>query len=135
VALNQIINTFRYNQLPSQFKAGNGVLLGYPNIVQITVSCNSSTYFSYVFKPAVLETVEVNFTPSSQPSMFGTTNAPTELELRLGLLEIEFWLQSDYAGSGPQQNLPANLQSDWNRVKQELQNYWKSFNSTSNGNQ
>jgi hypothetical protein len=92
--VNSIINTFKYNMLPGT--GVGGTLLSYPNIVQITISANSPDYFTYVFKPAVVESFSVNYTPSGQPSFFGTTKAPTEVQIRLGVMEIEYWLASDY---------------------------------------
>lgn len=96
MALNQIVNTFRYNQLPDLANKAGGTLLTYPNIVQIAISNYSQEFFSYSFKPAVIETLTINFAPSQQPSFFGSTLGPTEVEIRLTLLEIEFWLQRDY---------------------------------------
>jgi hypothetical protein len=98
--LNKIINTFRANMLPDQTGALGGTLLTYPNIVQISVSVNQGTYFSYAFKPAVVQSFDINFAPSGQPSFFGSTKAPTEVEIRLGLMEIEYWLSSDYGLNG-----------------------------------
>ena len=94
--LNQIINTFRYNQLPDVASFGSGALLTYPNIVQITISNNDPNIFTYSFKPAVIDSLTINFAPSGQPSFFGSTQAPTDVDMRLSLLEIEFWLQRDY---------------------------------------
>lgn len=92
--LNTILTTFRYNQLPSMSGAAGGALLTYPNIVQISVSNSSS--FLYRFKPAVIESLSINFTPGGQPSFFGRSGTPTEIEIRLSLLEIEYYLQDDY---------------------------------------
>lgn len=94
--VNQIINTFRMNMLPDQSGALGGTLLTYPNIVQINVSVNDATFFTYPFKPAVIKNFEVNFTGGGQPSFFGRTNAPTEVEIRMNVMEIEYWLSSDY---------------------------------------
>ena len=94
--LNAIINTFRMNMLPNQSGALAGTLLTYPNIVQATISVNSDTYFSYRFKPAVVQNFDVNFAPGGQPSFFGSNKAPTEVEIRLQMTEIEYWLASDY---------------------------------------
>lgn len=105
VDLNTILNTFRYNQLPSATSAFAGALLAYPNIVQVTVSGSTppevtgTSMFSYTFKPAVIESFAANFAPNGQASMFGTTGAPTEVEINLSLLEIEYWLQNDYGGN------------------------------------
>lgn len=97
--LNAIINTFRYNQLPDQTGAIGGTLLSYPHIVQITVTSGQTPYFTYNFKPAVIEGFEINFAPNGQPSFFGATRAPTEVEIRLSLTEIEYWLASDYGAA------------------------------------
>lgn len=104
-ALNSIINTIKYNQLPSQTFNGTIVanaLLGYPNIVQITLSCLSNQYFSYTFKPAIIRSFEVNYTPEGQPSFFGGANndaAPTAVEIRMTITEIEYFTQSDFTTS------------------------------------
>lgn len=94
--LNKIINQFRANMLPDQNNALGGTLLTYPNIVQLTVSVNDPTFFTYAFKPAVIESFSINFAPGGQPSFFGETKAPTEVTIRMGLMEIEYWLSSDY---------------------------------------
>jgi hypothetical protein len=95
--VNSIINTIKYNMLPGTGFGGG--LLSYPNIVQLTISSRSADYFSYYFKPAVIESFSVNYTPSGTPSFFGTTKAPTEVQIRLGLMEIEYWLASDYGAN------------------------------------
>lgn len=106
VIMNNIINTFRYNQLPALSSAFGGTMLSYPNIVQVSVSVASTpsnwqgSNFTYAFKPAVLESFAVNFTPSGQPSFFGTTSAPTETEISVSLLEVEYWLRDSWA-QGP----------------------------------
>lgn len=94
-SLGDIVKAFKYNQLPSMTGSVGGSLLTYPNIVQITVS-NTNGTFPYRFKPAVVENLSINFTPAGQPSFFGQTKAPTEIELRLTLLEIEYYLQDDF---------------------------------------
>jgi hypothetical protein len=81
--------------LPNQSVALGGTLLSYPNIVQVTVS-NTNDYFRYEFRPSVIENFSVNYTPDGQPSFFGSTKAPTAVELRLELMEIEYWLSNDY---------------------------------------
>lgn len=97
--INSIIDTFRFNQLPSRVSASAGTLLAYPNIILLSVSKNDKDYFSYRFKPAVIESFAVNFAPSGQPSFFGSTNAPTQIEIFLSLLEIEYFLQEDLASA------------------------------------
>lgn len=93
--LNDIVIEFRKNMLPNQSGALGGTLLTYPKIVQVTVS-NTNEYFTYQFRPAVIENFSVNFAPDGQPSFFGSTQAPTAVEIRLELMEIEYWLSEDY---------------------------------------
>jgi len=96
--LNKIINTLKYNELPT-FEL-SGFTLGYPNIVQVTLSCLTSDYFSFTYKPAVIRSFEVNYTPEGQPSFFGGSAtgdaAPTVVEIRMTITEIEYWTQSDF---------------------------------------
>lgn len=94
--LNSIIAFLKMNQLPNL--AYGGVLLSYPNIVNISVSNAPTSYFTYLFKSAVIETCAVNYTPAGQPSFFTQTQAPGEVEIALSILEIEFWLQPDFNG-------------------------------------
>ena len=91
--LNNIINTFRFNALPDAVVAG--LLLTYPNVVQIKVSNASAKNFTYLFKPAVVKSFTVNWAPQGQPSFFGSSQAPTVVEISLEIMEIEFWLQRD----------------------------------------
>jgi len=96
--LNSIINTIKFNQLPKKNLASFG--LKYPNIVQMTLSCVTSQYFSYVFKPAIIKSFDVNYTPEGQPSFFGSSAtgdaAPTVVEIRMTTTEIEYFTQSDF---------------------------------------
>jgi hypothetical protein len=120
ITLNRIINTFRANMLPNQSGAIGGTLLTYPNICQASVSVNNGTYFTYVFKPAVIKNLEVNFSASGQPSFFGSTSAPTEVQITVNLQEIEYWLGSDFglqsgvAGAAGAQALTQSLESLFN---------------------
>ena len=94
--VNQIINIFRGNMLPGMSDALGGTILTYPNICQILLSVNNEDYMTYAFKPAVIKSFDVNFTPAGQPSFFGSTDAPTEVEISITFMEIEYWLSSDY---------------------------------------
>ena len=94
--LSSIITTLKGNMLPGI--AAGGLLLTYPNIVQITISPQNGN-FPYQFKPAVIENLNVNYAASGQPSFFGSTQAPTEVEISMDLLEILLWTNQDYGGS------------------------------------
>lgn len=91
--LRDIIKNIRKNMLPGKTNATGGTLLTYPNMVQIQLS--PSEEYLYKFKPAVIESMSVNFAPSYQPSFFKTTKAPTEVTLTLQIKEIEYWLTED----------------------------------------
>jgi len=94
-AIGAIINTFRFNQSPGVAESVGGTLLSYPNIVQLAVSNQDPNLFNYKFKPAVIDSFHANWAPNNQASFFGN-KAPTEIEIRLSLIEIEYWLQSDF---------------------------------------
>jgi hypothetical protein len=105
--LDGLIKYFRFNQLPSRSPAFGGTMLSYPNIVVVEVTNSqspnigdSNSYWSYTFKPAVIESFAANYTPGGQPSHFSSTAAPTMAEVTMSLLEIEYWLQEDFGGGG-----------------------------------
>ena len=98
--LVSIINTIKYNMLPGKSGAFGGSLLTYPNIIQLRVN-DALGSMPLRFLPAVIETFDVNYTPSGQPSFFADTNAPTEVEIRMGIMEIEYWLKESYGAQGP----------------------------------
>jgi hypothetical protein len=54
----------------------------------------------FKFKPTVLNSVIVNYTPSGQPSLYRTTGAPDGVELTLNFTEIEYWLSDDTISTG-----------------------------------
>ena len=95
-SIYNMINTFKFNMLPDSSGAIGGTLLTYPNICQVTARNGKSNYWNYMFKPAVIESMQVNYAGAGQPSFFGVTKAPTAIEIRLSLQEIEFFLQRDY---------------------------------------
>lgn len=64
-----------------------------------TPKFNKNDNYLYKFKPCVLESMSVNYTPSGAPAFYSQTGAPDTVELRLSFLEIEFWFAEDYAGS------------------------------------
>ena len=116
-----IINTFKFNMTPTVSGAVGGSLLTYPNVVQVSARNATGGYFPFFFKPAVIENFQVNYSPQGQPSFFGSTDAPTAVEIRMTLHEIEFWLQDDF---GTPQNGARALQA----VSDTLQPLVKFFN-------
>lgn len=63
----------------------------------------NNEYYLYKFKPCVLETMSVNYSPSSVPALYKDTGAPDAVELKLSFQEVEFWFKeqiSDPSGTG-----------------------------------
>ena len=98
-------------------------MLTYPNVVQVSAKSASGGYFPFFFKPAVIENFQVNYSPQGQPSFFGSTNAPTAVEIRMTLHEIEFWLQEDF---GTPQNGGMNLLNNIKSAEDSVMNFFKS---------
>jgi hypothetical protein len=69
-------------------EAGAGYF-GPPKVFSLSYYNNSN--YLYKFKPCVLESMSVNYTPSSAPAFYSKTGAPDAVELRTSFLEIEFW--------------------------------------------
>jgi hypothetical protein len=95
--LYNIINTFKYHSLPGLLGSG-GVLFSYPEILKINFQPAAATRFLYQFKPCVVESVTVNFTPAGGPAFFRDTLAPAGIEFSIRVQEIEIWTKSDIRG-------------------------------------
>jgi hypothetical protein len=95
--LYNIINTFKYHSLPGLLGSG-GVLFSYPEILKINFQPANATRFLYQFKPCVVESITVNFTPANGPSFFRDTLAPAAVEFTIRVQEIEIWTKSDLRG-------------------------------------
>ena len=108
--LRDIIRMFRYNMLPGTLgstldlskwigvqlnnyaQGAANAILSYPNVVHAQLFPDDKYLFE--FKPMVIETMSVNFTPSGTPSFFRDINgAPVEVVLTIRLKEIEIWLK------------------------------------------
>lgn len=94
--INAIIQTFKYHMLPAIVPGFGGTMLSYPEIVKISFY-NFDDYL-YRFKPCVLENMSINYASGAQgPSFFkGEMNVPTEIDLQLDFLEIEYWTKDDF---------------------------------------
>ena len=94
--IRDIISTFQYHSLPG-VSDGIGLLFSFPSMV--TVSLYPSSEFLYRFKPAVIESISVNYAPGSSPSFYRRTNAPTAVTITIQLKEIEYWTNRDYTAN------------------------------------
>jgi hypothetical protein len=81
--------------------AGSAFFL-FPHLFGLSFTLNSRTNSGYMFKfkPTVLNSVLVNYTPSGQPSLYRTTGAPDGVELTLNFTEVEYWLSDDTISTG-----------------------------------
>ena len=95
VRLQLIINTLKYNQLPSMTSFGGPSFFQYPNIFKPVII--PATAETYQFKFCVLENMTVNYAAGGVPSFYAGTQAPTQIQMQLNFLEIELWVQNTFA--------------------------------------
>lgn len=91
--VRNIINKFDYHKLADISGYSAGTLLTYPDIVLIGYYPDDK--YLYKFKPCVIESFVANYSPEGQASFFNAVDAPTSVEIRLNLLEIEYWTKPD----------------------------------------
>lgn len=101
--LTRIVQTIKYHMLPGLLTS-SGVIFEYPEMVNIKIYPSESNL--YQFKPCVIKTLNVNYAPSGGPSFFkNSLAAPTGIELRMELQEIEYFtkidIQDNIAGIKP----------------------------------
>ena len=66
-----------------------------------------SNNYLFAFKPAVLEGIAVNYTPSGQPAIYSVTGAPDGVEITLNFKEVEYWTGEDLGDELPPDFTPA----------------------------
>jgi len=90
-AIKQICNYIKKHSMPTQGQGGSAALFGYPDIIQISFQPDD---YLFQFKPAVVESVTVNYSPAGQPSFF-KAGAPTTVSLSISISEIQWWTQQN----------------------------------------
>lgn len=90
--LANICNKFKYHQLPD-ISDGTATLLTYPDMVSVQLYPDDT--YLYKFKPCVIESFTVNYTPEGQPTFFSSVDAPGIIQIHMNLLEIEYWIKKD----------------------------------------
>lgn len=83
------------NSMAPGLSGGQGFFT-FPKIAVLSFMPNSNVLFR--FKPAVIESMSVNYAPSGAPAFYRRTEAPDTVELKLDFLEVEFWLDGDFGG-------------------------------------
>jgi hypothetical protein len=86
-----LIDVFKYHSLPGL--SPGAVFFSYPEVLEIKF--RPSDNFLYKFKPCVVRNVTVNYAPNS-PSFYRSSNAPTAVQFRIDLQEIEIITKADY---------------------------------------
>jgi hypothetical protein len=90
--LRNLIEVFKYHSLPGISSAG-AVFFSYPEILEINF--RPSDQYLYKFKPCVVKSVTTNFAPNS-PSFVKSSGAPTAIEFKIELQEIEIMTKADF---------------------------------------
>jgi hypothetical protein len=97
--LRQIIRVFEDAQAPGL--ALNGTLFSFPRVFQNYFGPDRG--FLYQFKPSILMSFAVNYTPGGMPSMKQSNDpvlngwhAPTAVRIQATFMELEFWLRGDF---------------------------------------
>jgi hypothetical protein len=91
IELNRIINLLKKSMRTKL--AGQNFFFEFPKVFQMSFSPNEN--FLYAFKPAVMESMSVNYTPSGSPNFYGKTGAPDGVILTMNFWELEYWLSDD----------------------------------------
>lgn len=77
-----------------------GLFWDFPEIVRCVYipQGNDIDTYMYPFKPAVLQTVDVQYAPGGTPAFYNTT-APESVVLTLSFKELEYWIRQNYDGA------------------------------------
>jgi hypothetical protein len=102
--IKNIVNEFKIKSRPGTNP--NRQYFTFPRLFNLSFCINGKSFFNeydtnnylFAFKPAVLEGISVNYTPSGQPSLYKGTGAPDGIEMTLNFKEVEYWLQEDDVG-------------------------------------
>lgn len=93
--LNKLLITLKNAQAPSI--NGAGFLFNYPKVFWISFKYKSSdNNYLYKFKPAMLETLMVNYSGGGIPGFYKDTGAPESVIIDCAFTEVEFWLDGDF---------------------------------------
>lgn len=80
-----------------------GAMFTFPYIFWLSYMPNSK--YLYKFKPAVMEDISFNYTPTGIPSFFHDTqgvqneNPPESIEIKARFIELEYWLRNQFGDS------------------------------------
>jgi hypothetical protein len=92
--IQRIIYTIR-NAMRTNLGPANA-FFNFPKVFNLSFS--NSTYL-YQFKPAVIDSMSVNYTPSGSPMFYNSTAAPDGVEMTISFSEIEYHLSDEIAAN------------------------------------
>jgi hypothetical protein len=90
--IQRIVYTIR-NAMRTNLGPANA-FFNFPKVFNLSFS--DSTYL-YQFKPAVIDNMSVNYTPSGSPIFYNGTGAPDGVQLTISFSEIEYHLADEIA--------------------------------------
>jgi hypothetical protein len=91
--IRKIIQAIKYHMSPGLLTR-SGVFFTYPEMVIIKLHPNDD--YTYKFKPCVIKSFDVNYAPAGAPSFYWYNGAPTAVEIKMSLQEIEYFTKLDY---------------------------------------
>jgi hypothetical protein len=101
IVIKQIINELKIKSRPGTSLYRQ--FFTFPRLFNLSFTINGKEHFNeqdpqnylFAFKPAVLEGISVNYTPSGQPALYKGTGAPDGVEITLNFKEVEYWLNGE----------------------------------------
>lgn len=99
--LQEIVTKLKQNSLPAFSPSGGTQILQYPYLCIIELhpwEKDNSPLIKY--KPALLRSVNINYSPNGIPSFFAGTTLPTFISISLNFVETEYFTSNDFGRSG-----------------------------------
>lgn len=99
--LQEIVTKLKQNSLPAFSPSGGTQVLQYPYLCMIEMhpwEKDESPLIKY--KPALLRSVSINYSPNGIPSFFAGTTLPTFISISLNFVETEYFTSDDFGRSG-----------------------------------
>lgn len=100
IIIQDIVLKLKQNSLPAFSTLGTPVLQ-YPLMCQIEMEpWHTDGADLITFKPALLASVKVNYSPNGIPSFFAGTNLPTFIQVSLSFVETTYFTSNDFGRAG-----------------------------------
>ena len=98
-ALRRIINTFKANALPNYTGIQNlsRLLMEFPSLVQIQLIGLDQSYYQAIFKPSLIQSVNVSYNDGPHLNVFAG-GKPVTVDLKVQLIETQIHTRDEYVG-------------------------------------